>query len=52
MKKSPSANAKGLEMVRLPRLVSQSMLVWDKIRISIDRVKHGKLRISLLNSDI
>jgi hypothetical protein len=44
-KKSPSANAKGLEMVRLPGLVSESVLLWDKIRIHIYRMKHGKLRI-------
>ncbi|GAF99935.1 unnamed protein product, partial [marine sediment metagenome] len=36
-------NAKGLEMVRLPGLVSESVLLWDKIRINMSRKKHGKI---------
>ncbi|MEA3454049.1 MAG: hypothetical protein U9R12_03845 [Candidatus Caldatribacteriota bacterium] len=29
------------------QLVSESVLLWDKIKISINRMKHGKLRIFL-----
>jgi len=36
----------------LPGLVSESVLLWDNIKISMDRMKHGKLRISILNSGI
>jgi len=50
--KSPSENAKGLGISNLPGLVSESVLLWDKLRINIYRIEHGKLRISLLNSDI
>jgi hypothetical protein len=35
--------------VRLPGLVSESVLLWDKLRIHIYKIKYGKLRISLLN---
>ena len=37
---------------RLPGLMSESVLLWDKLRIHIYRIKHGKLRIVYSNSDI
>jgi len=43
--KALQQNTKGLEMVRLPELVSESVLIWDNTKISIDRIKHGKFRI-------
>jgi hypothetical protein len=50
--KSPSVKGQRAGNVRLPGLMSKSVLLWDKLRIHIYRIKHGKLRISLLNSDI
>jgi hypothetical protein len=32
--------------VWLPRLVSEIVLSWDKIRINMHRLKHGKIIIS------
>jgi len=51
-KKALWQNAKGLEISKLPGLMSESVLIWDKIKINMYRMKHGKLRISLLNFDI
>ena len=45
LKKALQQNAKGLEMSWLPGLVSESVLIWDNIKISIERIKHGKFRI-------
>ena len=36
----------------LPGLMSESVLLWDKVRIQIQRIKHGKLRIVYSNSDM
>jgi len=51
-KKALQQNAKGLETSRLPGLVSESVLLWDKIRIHMYKMKHGKLRIAYSNSDM
>jgi hypothetical protein len=51
-KKALQLKAKGLETVRLPGLVSESVLLWNKIRIHIYRIKHGKLRIVYSNHDM
>jgi hypothetical protein len=48
-KKAFSKITKGLEIDKLPGLMSESVFLWDKIRIHIYRMKHGELRISLLN---
>jgi len=32
--------------IRLPGLVSESVLLWDKIRIHIYKLKHGKIVLS------
>ena len=45
--KSPSAKAKGLEIVRLPGLVSESVLLWDKIGLKMKRVRSGHIGIYL-----
>jgi len=41
--------AKGLVIVWLPGWLSENVLIWDKIRIHIYRMKHGKLKIVFLN---
>jgi hypothetical protein len=51
-KKALQLKAKGLERSRLPRRMSESVLLWDKIRIRIYRMKHGRLKISSLNPGI
>ena len=43
---------KGSNPTRLPGLISESVLLWDKIRIRIYRMKHGRLKISSLNPGI
>ena len=51
-KKALQLSAKGLEISWLPGLISESVLLWDKIRIRIYRMKHGRLKISSLNPGI
>ncbi len=46
-KKSPSAKAKGLERSRLPGLMSESVLLWDKIGLEMKRVRAGHIGIYL-----
>jgi len=43
------ARLKSSNPTRLPGLVSESVLLWDKVKIHMHRMKHGKLRISSLN---
>jgi len=45
-KKALQLKAKGLELSGSPKLITESMLVWDKIRINMYRIKHGKIIIS------
>jgi hypothetical protein len=46
-KKSLQQNVKGLEMVWLPGLVSESVLLWDKIGLEMKRVRAGHIGIYL-----
>jgi len=46
-KKALQQKAKGLEIVRLPGLVSESILLWDKIGLEMKRVRAGHIGIYL-----
>jgi len=39
---------KGLGIVKLPRLMSESLLIWDKIKINIQKARFGKFRIKTI----
>jgi hypothetical protein len=40
------------EAFRLPRLVSQSVLLWDLSRVEMRRVARGRTRMSLLSQAV
>ncbi|GAH44921.1 unnamed protein product, partial [marine sediment metagenome] len=42
--KALQLKAKGLEIVRLPGWLSESVLLWDKIGLEMKRVRAGHLK--------